>query len=195
MGLFDTIIFEEPKLCSSCGAKIDSVQTKAFDPALLEYRVGDVVCGSPLLSGVIREDLFCNACNSMTGVVYLAIWHTLLAGVYDTAEEAETRIQHVDRAELLDYIARHQKQAWTWHNRFSRLFGDLRNLYDYQHEKEEAREGSQDQPEDASTAGKIRDLRFFRINEIVSAEDPLAALIEAHRPENPEDETELKPAE
>jgi hypothetical protein len=191
MGLFDTIFFEEPKICSSCGAKIDSVQTKAFDPALLEYRVGDVVSGSPLLSGVIREDLFCNGCNTMTQAVYLAIWHTLLVGVYDTEEEAEARITKVDRAELLDYIARHQKQSWTWHNRFSRLFGDLRNLYDYQHELEEEGEIAAN----TETVGKIRNLRFFRIKEILDTKDPLAALIEAHRPENPEDETELKPAE
>ncbi len=59
MGLFDTVIFDEPKVCSSCGATIDSVQTKSFSPALREYRVEDIVNGSPMLTGVIMEDLFC----------------------------------------------------------------------------------------------------------------------------------------
>ena len=182
MGLFDTVIFDEPKVCSSCGATIDSVQTKSFSPALREYRVGDIVNGSPMLTGVIMEDLFCSSCNSVFQEVYFSIWHTLLAGVYDTAKEAEERLLHIDRAELMDFIARHQKDAETWHVRFARLYGDLKNWYEYQRANK---------TEDIAD----HDPRFLRIHELLEAEDPLADLIEAHRPVNPEDENELNPAD
>lgn len=182
MGIFDTVFLEEYRICTICGAQIDSVQTKNFSPALREYRAGDMVSGSPVLSGIIREDLFCSSCNSVSQEVFFSIWHSLLAGVYDSAEEAEERLRHIDRAELMDHIARHQQQAEIWHVRFSRLFGDLKNWYEYQREKQAG------EPSD-------RDLRFFRIKEILEAEDTLAALIEAHHPTNPEDESELNPAD
>ncbi|MDZ7793863.1 MAG: hypothetical protein U5P10_09295 [Spirochaetia bacterium] len=182
MGIFDTVILDTPKVCRACGASIDSVQTKSFSPSLREYRVGDIVSGSPMLTGVIQEDLFCSSCNSVSQEVYFSIWHTLLAGVYDTAKEAEERLLNIDRAELMDYIVRHQKEAETWHVRFARLFGDLKNLYEYQRVNKS---------EDISD----KDLRFFRIREILEAEDSFAALIEAHRPVNPEDESELNPAD
>lgn len=182
MGIFDTVLLDQPRNCKICGACIDQVQTKVFDPVLREYRVGDIISGSPVLAGVIQEDLFCPSCNSISQKVYFAIWHTLLVGVFDTIEEAETRMQSVDRSELLDHIARHQTQALTWHNRFSRLYGELQNLHDYLRHPEK---GTQD----------LSDLRFFRIKEIVEGDDPLEALIEAHRPVNPEDEAELSPEE
>jgi hypothetical protein len=135
-----------------------------------------------MFTGVIREDLFCSNCNSVSQEVYFSIWHTLLAGIYDTAAEAEERLLHIDRAELMDFIVRHQKEAETWHVRFARLFGDLKNWYEYQR---------------ANKTGEVsgHDPKFLRIHEIIEAEDPLAALIEAHRPVNPEDESELGPAE
>jgi hypothetical protein len=182
MGLFDTIILDESKICSSCGAAIETIQTKSFSSALKEYRVGDIVGSSPVFTGVIQEDLFCSSCNSVSQEVYLAVWHTLLAGVYDCVEEAEERLLQIDRAELMDYIVRHQREAEIWHVRFARLFGDLKNWYEHQRVAE---------TEDVSD----KDLRFFRIREILEAEDPVAALIEAHRPVNPEDESELNPAE
>ncbi len=182
MGLFDTILLDEVRVCGSCGAAIDAVQTKSFSSALREYRVGDILAGSPMLTGVVREDLFCSNCNSVSQEVYLAMWHTLLAGIYDSPEEAEERLLSIDRAELMDYIARHQRQAETWHVRFARLFGDLKNWYE--HRRAVETEGVSDQ-----------DPRFFRIREILEADDPIAALIEAHRPVNPEDESELGPAD
>ena len=182
MGVFDTIILDEARVCSSCGATIETMQTKSFSSALKEYRVGDIVAGSPMLTGVVREDLFCSSCNSVSQELYLALWHTLLAGVYDHADEAEERLLHIDRAELMDYIVRHQREAETWHVRFARLFGDLKTWHEHQRAAE---------TEEISD----RDPRFFRIREILAAEDPVAALIEAHRPVNPEDESELGPAE
>jgi hypothetical protein len=182
MGIFDTVTFEEPKVCSSCGARIDSVQTKSFSPALREYRVGDIIGGSPVFSGVVREDLFCSSCNSVSQEVHFSIWHTLLVGIFDNAEEAEERLLHIDRATLMEYIVRHQRETETWHVRFSRLFGDLKNWHEFLR---------------VNQSGEVsdRDPRFFRIREILEAEDPLSALIESHRPVDPEDESELNPAD
>lgn len=182
MGIFDTVRFDPPRTCPNCGTEISEVQTKAFDPGLREYCVGDVIYGSPILSGVIREELYCPGCaageHTKRRGVWFSIWHTLLVGVYDDHVEAENRLQTVDRAELLDHLARHQSSALTWHDRFSRLYGELQNLHDYQ----------QRDPSDTSHRS---DLKFFRIREIVDANDPLGELIRNNKPVNPEDETEV----
>lgn len=180
MGIFDTIYFDPPRTCSNCGSTIGEVQTKAFDPGLREYRVGDVVYGSPILNGVIREDLYCPHCNASKQKVYFSIWHTLLVGVFEDLESAEGRLTNVDRAELLDYLLQHQSEALRWHDRFSRLYGELQNFHDYQQGK-----GFIDE------ASKRENPMFFRIREYVDAKDPLGELIRANKPVNPEDETEV----
>ncbi len=183
MGIFDTVRFDPPRPCPNCGTAIAEVQTKAFDPGLRDYRVGDVIVGSPILSGVIREELYCPGCAATDRTsrrsVWFSIWHTLLVGVYDEPGQAEQRLQTVDRAELLDYLARHQSNALTWHDRFSRLYGELQNLHDYQ------------QKRDSGEIQREEDLRFFRIREILDADDPLGELIRNNKPVNPEDETEV----
>lgn len=182
MGIFDTVLLDKPRTCTVCGAQIDQVQTKVFDPMLREYTPGDIIAGSPVLAGVVEEDLFCPGCNSVSQKIYFSVWHTLLVGIYDTVDEAEEQMMSVDRSDLLDHIARHQERALIWHNRFSRLYGEIQNLHDYLQnadKKESIQPGS----------------RFYRIRDIVSGNDPLGALIEAHRPVNPEDEKELFPEE
>ena len=180
MGIFDTVFLTPPRHCRNCGAEIDQVQTKAFEPGLREYEVGDMITGSPIVSGVIREDLYCPTCNETPQKVYFAIWHALLVGVCDDVDTAETRIRDVDRAELLDYLAQHQQNALQWHDRFSRLYGELQNLHDYE---QRSKLGSDDAVRENP--------KFFRIRGFVNSEDPLGALIAANKPVNPEDETEV----
>jgi hypothetical protein len=179
MGIFDTVYLDPVRTCVSCGSQIGEVQTKVFDPGLREYRVGDVVYGSPLLSGVIKEELYCSHCNASKQKVYFAVWHTLLVGIYDTQEEAEERIGSVDRAELLDYLVQHQSEALRWHDRFSRLYGELQNFHDFQ-------SGVNSDP-----ATRRESPMFFRIREYIDTDDPLGELIRANKPINPEDETEV----
>lgn len=177
MGLFDTVFFDKPFTCSNCGSSIDQVQTKAFDPGLREYHIGDLVSGSSVFTGIIREELYCVQCNQRAQSVYLAIWHTLIVGAYETHEEAETRLASVDRADLMDYIMRHQSAALRWHDRFSRLYGELQILSDFTRDPK-SHEATADNP------------RFFRIRQYVDAPDPLSELISSNKPVNPEDETE-----
>ena len=179
MGLFDTVCMNPPRRCRNCGAEIDQVQTKAFDPGLREYEVGDVITGSPVISGVIRESMYCPTCNSTPQSVFFAVWHALLVGVCDEVEDAEARLRNVDRAELLDYLERHQRQALQWHDRFSRLYGELQNLHDFQ------------QRNGGGTQSVVGEPKFFRIREFVESDDPLGQLIKANKPVNPEDETEV----
>ncbi|HKK48550.1 MAG TPA: hypothetical protein VJ932_05605 [Alkalispirochaeta sp.] len=181
MGLFDTVFMTPSRRCSNCGSDIDQVQTKAFEPGLREYAVGDMITGTPIVSGVVREDLYCPSCNQTPQQVFFAVWHSLLVGICDDANEAEERIRNVDRAELLDYLTQHQQQALQWHDRFSRLYGELQNLHDYQ-QRSSVKNDSTDR----------NSPKFFRIREFVDSEDPLGALIRANKPINPEDETEVE---
>lgn len=182
MGLFDTVIFSSPVRCPECGHEIDNVQTKLFGSTLQEYRVGDVVEACPVLSGVMRESLYCPQCHTQNQAIYFSVWHTLLVGTSLDKEEAEARITHIDRAELLDYLAAHQKRALQWHNRFARLYGELQTYHDFM---------NTNPPLGAEAASK--DIRYFRIASYVQEADALAALIEGNKPTNPEDEEEVAP--
>ncbi len=179
MGIFDTVYLDPPRICRSCGAEIGEVQTKVFDPGLREYRVGDVIYGSPFLNGVVQEELYCSHCNASKQKVYFTVWHTLLVCVYDHLEDAEARIGSVDRSELLDYIVQHQAEALRWHDRFSRLYGELQNFHDFQ-------TGANGDPRKRQESPM-----FFRIRKYVDTDDPLGELIKANKPVNPEDETEV----
>ncbi len=180
MGIFDAILFETPFLCRHCGSPIDQVQTKAFEPALNEYRAGDVIDSSPIMSGVIRETLYCPSCNRNAQSVYIAMWHSVLAGTYSSHDEAERRLAEVDRIDLIEFIAEQQGRARQWHDRFSRLYGELQILHDY-----EKTEASGTEPEIADTS------RFFKIRQYIDSDDPLGSLISGNKAINPEDETEV----
>jgi len=180
MGIFDAILFETPFLCKHCGAPIDQVQTKAFEPGLNEYRTGDVIESSPIMSGVIRETLYCPSCNKSAQTVYVAMWHSVLVGTYATHDEAERRIREVDRIDLIEFLSNQQKRALQWHDRFSRLYGELQILHDYNKQK-----AAGAVPDTSETA------RFFKIRQYVDSDDSLGSLIAGNKPVNPEDETEV----
>lgn len=61
MGMFDTIHFEKPIACAVCQAEIPSIQTKAFDCALDDFRIGDCI-GHAEEIRIVRESLYCTAC-------------------------------------------------------------------------------------------------------------------------------------
>jgi len=63
MGMFDTIHFEKPIACAVCQAEIPSIQIKAFDCALDDFRIGDCI-GHAEEIRIVRESLYCNACRT-----------------------------------------------------------------------------------------------------------------------------------
>ena len=84
--MFDTIHLKEPLICPDCGTKVSSIQTKHFDSCMADFKIGSVLSGSPVLIGIVKETLWCNACykagkQPSESPVYLVIWHSLLAGV------------------------------------------------------------------------------------------------------------------
>jgi Zn finger protein HypA/HybF involved in hydrogenase expression len=63
MGMFDTIQFAKPMKCPVCGEGCASTQTKEFARALAVYRVGSMLSGSAVHSGIIKETAWCEVCR------------------------------------------------------------------------------------------------------------------------------------
>ncbi len=59
MGMFDTIIFDNPIKCELCGTQIESTQTKNFECLMESYYIGDII-QSTTITGIIQEELFCD---------------------------------------------------------------------------------------------------------------------------------------
>ena len=63
IGMFDTIKLSPPIPCPECGEAVADLQTKEFERGLHTYRVGMIVRGSDVLSGIVNERLWCEACS------------------------------------------------------------------------------------------------------------------------------------
>ena len=137
MGMFDTLIFRHPFKCCNCQADIVSTQTKRFERALSEFAEGDVLFGTSIITGVIEENLFCDKCNSLDQKVFISIWHSLFTGAFLTCEEAEKRINSIEKTDLIDYIIFQQERylkAVENHNSFYSL---INQYYQYCSNKED----------------------------------------------------------
>ena len=179
MGMFDTIQFTTPIKCPVCGAECTSTQTKEFDCVLAEYRVGSLLSGSAVHSGIIKETAWCEACwkekRESRWDIYLIIWHSVLAGVEDDLAKAEARLASVDRLDLIGWLDEAQRESEQWRHRYWKLFNDITKWRDHLARK--------DEPEPAGEgAEKRRAIRRFLDlpDEILNAPDPLAALIAAN---------------
>lgn len=174
--MFDTIHFEKPIPCPECGEEISSVQTKEFESLMGNYHVGNLVCGSSVLKGIVKEELWCDACykakRESRHPIYLVIWHSILAGVETTEEAAEQRLASVDRLDLVGWLDEAQRSASTWRSRFFRLLGDL--------EKWQTHLESQASPE-ANEKERLW-LAILKLpDEILQSKDPLKSLLTQHR--------------
>ncbi len=189
MGMFDTIIFKVPLKCPACGAECTSTQTKEFDCVLAEYRVGTVISGCAVLSGIIKESAWCEVCrkakrDSEWGI-YLVIWHSVLAGVEVDLAKAEARLASVDRLDLIGWMDEAQREEEQWRRRYYGLFNDITKWHQHLARK--------DEPEPADEDAKKRRAfrRFLELpEEILSAADPLAALIAANKHTGREDDAD-----
>ncbi len=81
MGLFDTILLVPPLTCPRCGSATE-LQTKLFDPTMMTYRAG----------------------HEALTPVYLIVWHSILAGVALSEEDAHARLSAVDRVDLITWL-------------------------------------------------------------------------------------------
>lgn len=179
MGLFDTIHVKFPLACPSCGAEEFSVQTHELGDLMAEYRIGSVVTQTSVLTGIVKETLWCSACSKAErpadSPVYLVIWHSVLAGVEQDLAKAEARLAAVDRLDLIGWLDDAQCEARRW----KRLYHHFRS--DIERWREHLARAASSEPENEDEAGK-RLRAFSRIldlpEEILSAPDPLAAILE-----------------
>jgi hypothetical protein len=188
MGMFDTIFLDKAIGCKTCGADILDFQTKEFDSCMNHYRVGSVLSGSRVLSGVIKDQAYCNACCKAKRVawtdVYIVVWHTILAGVETEESKAQARLASVDRLDLVEWIAEAQKKEEQWQRRFFALHNELRRWHEYVEEQKKPQ-----QPESESNK-RLRVLRsiWSPSEEIKTAADPIWKILELHAPKKSEEE-------
>jgi hypothetical protein len=191
MGMFDTIFLDKAIGCKTCGADILDFQTKEFDSCMNHYRVGSVLLGSRVLSGVIKDEAYCRACSDAKRHawtdVYLVVWHTILAGVETEESKAQARLASVDRLDLVQWIAEAQKKEEQWQRRFYSLHNELRRWHEYVEEQKKPQE-----PESESNK-RLRVLRSIwkPSEEITTAADPIGKILELHAPKKNEEEPEF----
>ncbi len=181
MGMFDTIHLKKPLICPDCGTKVSSIQTKHFDSCMADFKVGSVLSGSPVLSGIIKETLWCNACHKAgkqptESPVYIVVWHSLLAGVEQDLAKAEARLAAVDRLDLIAWLDEAQRDAARWARRYHKLFSDVSRWHEHLTRLPEP------EPTGPDAERKRAFRRFFSLpDEILTAADPLAAILAANK--------------
>ena len=187
-GMFDTIYLDKAIACKTCGGDVLDFQTKEFDSCMNHYRVGSVLLGSRVLSGVIKDEAYCRACSDAKRHawtdVYLVVWHTILAGVETEESKAQARLASVDRLDLVQWIAEAQKNEQQWRRRFYSLHNELRRWHEYVEEQKKPQE-----PESESNK-RLRVLRsiWSPSEEIKTAADPIGKILELHAPKKSEEE-------
>lgn len=170
MGLFDTILLDPPITCPNCGRTLE-LQTKHFEPAMISYRIGSIITGSSVLSGILKEDLFCHDCykaeRDHSVDVWLVVWHSILAGVERSEQAAEARLASVDRLDLIRWLDEAQRAERTWRSRFRSLYSDVSRWHEHLEHPERCRE---------------RAFRAFLSlpKEILETPDPLATILAKH---------------
>lgn len=181
MGLFDTIHLDPPLACPVCGVPASDLQTHEFGETMTTYRIGSVIAMCPVLTGILRERLWCATCHGKSGrtdaaeiPVYVIIWHSVLAGVTLDAESAERRLAAVDRLDLLGWLDEAQRKADQWQQRFQDLRHDVRRWHEHLHRPP---------PEAQSKREKALRQLWDLPEEILNAPDPLAVILE--RSESP----------
>ncbi|MFN0076014.1 MAG: hypothetical protein ACKVY0_06030 [Prosthecobacter sp.] len=179
--MFDTIHFKKPLICPDCGAEQSSLQTKDFDCCMLHFKIGSVLSGSTVLTGIIKDTLWCDACykagkRPADSPVYLIIWHSLLAGVEQDLAKAEARLAAVDRLDLIAWLDEAQREAARWSRNYHKLFSDVSRWHEHlTRPPEPERIGA-----DAERQRAFRRL-FSLPDEILTAPDPLAAILAANK--------------
>lgn len=179
MGLFDTIHFPEPLHVPGFSRPVTETQTKLFANAMRNYSVGSILPEAPVLIGVVEDFIWCapepGEHEGKQHPIYFAIWHRVLAGIYLDAQAAQQRLHSVDRLDLVEWLDSAQNDAQKWKQRYWRLLSDIKALHRHQSEPEPSEESE----------NAIRRFMMRLPDEILRADDPLAALLEMHQKEDP----------
>ena len=182
MGMFDTIHVKTPLLCPTCGTEVRRLQTKEFDCIMTHFKIGSVLSGSPVLTGIVRESMWCEPCHKAgqpsDSPVYLVVWHAVLAGVEQDLAKAEARLAAVDRLDLIGWIDEAQREAARWRRHYHDLHHDVSRWHEHL-----ARAAAPEPEASGETAEKRRAFqRLFDLpQEILTAPDPLAAILAANK--------------
>jgi hypothetical protein len=177
MGMFDTIVFPAPIACPGCGAPVPSTQSKDLGQALATYRVGDVVAECPVVTGILEETLWCDACRASDHKVYFTIWHSLITGVYRNREEAEARLLAVDRADILNHLMVHQRERWRLRRSLGSLVSLLGTYAEYLAADDKA----------AFLEKPFGGISRWELKDHLGEKDPLASIVAKYRSEIGED--------
>jgi hypothetical protein len=182
MGMFDTIHLEKPIACKTCGAGILDFQTKQFESLMLDYHIGSVLQGGRILSGILKEEAYCDACSSAGKPswtdVYMVVWHSILAGVETDEKQAQARLDAVDRLDLVQWLVEAQRKTREWKQRFYSLHNELRKWQNHLEEQKKPAENDVENPERKRRIGFF----FGPPEEILQATDPIAKILEIHSP-------------
>ena len=136
MGMFDTIYFEKPIICSVCHTEIYDIQTKEFSCILACYQVGDYIKESSDKK-IYDEILFCSRCNATmrTAIksfsvkkVYLAVRDYILVDITETWEEAETAINNFSYEKILKLFYKKSDEQEIIERKYAVLRGNLSRL-------------------------------------------------------------------
>ena len=181
MGMFDTIHVKTPLTCPTCGAEILSLQTKELSDSMAHFKIGSVLSGSSVMTGIVKETLWCEACSKARREsgdkadpppeppVYLVIWHSILAGVEQDLAKAEARL------DLIAWLDEAQREAARWRRHHHSLHHDVQRWHEHL-----ARTTAPEPEAPDETAERRRAFqRLFDLpEEILTAPAPLAAILE-----------------
>ncbi len=177
--MFDTVHLREPLACATCGAKIDSVQTKEFDCVLADLRIGSVISGSSIRTGIIKDWAYCMECHKAKRSdnrtdFFMVVWHSILVGIETTEGAAEKRLAAVDRLDLIGWLEEAQRGEEKWKGRFYGLHNELSRWHDYLEK--------QKRPPESGEEKRPRFSFFEPPEEIRESADPILAILEKHEP-------------
>lgn len=180
MGMFDTIYVRKPLLCPVCGAEVGALQTHHFGETMAHFKIGSVLSASPVLTGIVRETLWCQACykagRPSDSPVYLIVWHSLLAAVEQDLAKAGASLAAVDRLDLIGWLDEAQREAARWRRHYHALFTDISRWHEHLTSPPDP------EPADPSTERQRAFRRLFALpEEILAAPDPLAAILAANK--------------
>ena len=176
--MFDTIHVKTPLICPICGAEVRSLQTKEFDCTMAHLKIGSVLSGSAVMTGILKDSLWCQACSKAgqpsDSPVYLVVWHSLLAGVEQDLAKAGARLAAVDRLDLIGWLDEAQREAARWRRHFYCLHHDVQRW----HEHRARTAAPEPEPTDELAEKRRAFQRLFDLpQEILTAPDPLAAIL------------------